>query len=116
MPIIAIKAMWDLDEALSLVRSMQGTVRGFQYHIVLGGGVLNNGYSYKDLDLYCLPFGDAGIPADRDGLRDYLTEQLGAPAPLGYTAPDHAYPPDPTYGEHRYTYTPNGKRIDVFII
>ena len=106
---------WTLDDALRLIRDLQPSIRKFQYHVVLGGGVLNNGYSVKDLDLYFLPFGDAGIPVDLPHLKAYLSIRLGTPAPLGYSAVDHEYPPDATYGEDRYTYILANRRIDVFI-
>ena len=106
---------WILEDALVLIRDIQPSIRGFQYHVVLGGGVLNKGWSGKDLDLYFLPFGDTGVPVDLPGLKDYLSLRLGTPAPLGYSAVDHAYPPDPTYGGDRYTYIQANKRIDVFI-
>lgn len=118
MPIVDLFAgAWTLDGALALVRDIQPSIKPFQYHVLLGGGVLNKGYSEKDLDLYFLPFGDTGTPVDLPRLKDYLSIRLGTPAPLGYTADvDHAYPPDPTYGENRFTYIVANKRIDVFIV
>lgn len=47
-----------LEQALKLIRETQETVKSFGYHICLGGGVLNLGYSYKDLDLYIIPLCD----------------------------------------------------------
>jgi len=106
---------WTIEDALQLIRAIQPKIREFQYHVVLGGGVLNNGFSGKDLDLYFLPFGDTGIPSNLPALLELLSEVLGTPAPLGYTAVDHAYPPDALYGVNRYTYILDNRRIDVFI-
>jgi len=47
---------WTLKEALELIRCIQVTCHSmYNYHICLGGGVLNKGESEKDLDLYFLP-------------------------------------------------------------
>lgn len=46
---------WTLEEALMLIRGLQPETRKFGYHLCLGGGVLNKGFSDKDLDLYFLP-------------------------------------------------------------
>lgn len=117
MPIVSYEVPdWTIEDALLLIRDIQPKIRPLQYHVVLGGGVLNKGWSGKDLDLYFLPFGDTGIPADLPQLKAYLSTRLGTPAPLGYSAVGHAYPPDATYGENRYTYIVSNRRIDVFIV
>jgi acetamidase/formamidase len=48
---------WYLADALVLVRELQARVWPLGYHVALGGGVLNHGYSDKDVDLYVLPLG-----------------------------------------------------------
>lgn len=52
---------WTLTEALALVRDLQPISREYGYHLTLGGGVLNKGYSVKDLDLWWLPLNDASM-------------------------------------------------------
>jgi hypothetical protein len=49
--------MWDIDAGLLLVRTIQQDIRKFGFHVAIGGGVVNNGFSEKDLDLYFLPMG-----------------------------------------------------------
>jgi hypothetical protein len=48
---------WYLADALLTIRQLQALVWPMGYHVALGGGVLNHGYSDKDLDLYVLPLG-----------------------------------------------------------
>ena len=47
--------MWTLEEAQKLINGMQAFAKDYNYHVALGGGVLNKGKSDKDLDLYFLP-------------------------------------------------------------
>jgi len=73
---------WTLDEGLSLVRALQKDSRKFNYHIALGGGVLNKGTSDKDLDLYFMAL-DNGKPTNIDGLIEWLTGMWGSPQDIG---------------------------------
>lgn len=111
--------MWTLDEALALIRKMQPEIRRFNYHVALGGGVLNKGRSDKDLDLYFIPFSEEGPRAN--DLRDYLSEHfgghiynLGGPS-VAEADVLLAYPDEPTWVEGRFTLRPGDRRIDVFI-
>lgn len=47
--------VWYLSDAQTLVRELQEHIWPLGWHVTLGGGVLNHGYSDKDLDLYLLP-------------------------------------------------------------
>lgn len=73
---------WDLNAALELIRILQPKVREFNYHICLGGGVLNKGFSDKDLDLYFMLMESKGAP-EREKLLDYLKSMWGEPTELG---------------------------------
>lgn len=85
---------WKLEEGLNLIRALQGRVREFGYHIALGGGVLNNGTSDKDLDLYFLPLeNDSIAKGNIDGLLDWLAGLWGEPAAIGSSAEDVEPPP-----------------------
>ena len=53
---------WDLLIALDLIRRCQPQVKPLGFHICLAGGVLNKGWSEKDLDLVFLPLTNAGKP------------------------------------------------------
>jgi hypothetical protein len=113
--------MWTLDNGLALVRAIQPKIRQFNYHVAIGGGVVNRGFSTKDLDLYFLPMQDAQSIA----LRAYLVTCFGPEFCLGggpegesYVQPQDvllAYGPDPVWVAGRFTYHFDGKRIDGFI-
>jgi len=111
--------MWALNEALALIRRIQPLVRPFNYHLAIGGGVLNKGYSTKDLDLYCIPFSERG--PDSDGLRAFFVTEFGPEFTLGGpnvdpVDTDKAYEPEPMWVNGRYTYWLDGShRIDIFI-
>lgn len=77
--------MWDIDSGLLVVRMIQQDVRQYGYHVTIGGGVVNNGFSNKDLDLYFLPMGGFN-PNDRrnpNGLIEYLEGLWGSSQSLG---------------------------------
>lgn len=58
--------MWTLEDALDVIKILQPKLREINYHVTLGGGVLNNGSSPNDLDLYFLPLEDeSNHPDDR---------------------------------------------------
>jgi len=124
--------MWTQDEALKLIHELQSRVWSLGYHIALGGGVLNHGTSYNDLDLYFLPFSDRS-KCNENGLDTLLIDRLGAPYPLGHKLDDERLfnndtlaPYEVPEGETpfyrtRATFYPCrnfdevGTRIDVFI-
>lgn len=111
--------MWTLEQGLTLVRHLQPLIRPTSYHVALGGGVLNKGYSDKDLDLYFIPFSEQG--PDPLALREVLKGELGVEWNLGgpNVQPvdvDTAYPPEPTWANGRFTYRDSvDNRVDVFI-
>lgn len=47
--------LWRLDRALSYIRGLQPRAMDTGWCIFLGGGVLNNGFSANDLDLFAYP-------------------------------------------------------------
>jgi hypothetical protein len=51
----AKKTLWTLDTARTLIGKLQPKLHDIGWHVVLGGGVLNDGESANDLDLYVLP-------------------------------------------------------------
>ena len=52
---MTISKTWILEEAIEFVRKIRPAVNAAGYNLLLGGGVLNNGYSDKDLDLVITP-------------------------------------------------------------
>lgn len=69
---------WNLDDGLKLVRALQQECRRYSYHLALGGGVLNNGESKKDIDLYFLPLDNKRFAEPNPtGLIDWLVKLWG---------------------------------------
>jgi hypothetical protein len=69
---------WYLVEGVALIRKLQEKAWACGYHLALGGGVLNKGYSDKDLDIECIP-GDK-IPSGKQDISaflSYLSEKHG---------------------------------------
>jgi hypothetical protein len=100
-------AAWTLDEALDFVRAHQPTFWALNYHVALGGGVLNNGRSYKDLDLIVMAMCNSK-PNNYAGLVELLA-QFGAEQQEG----------DPEYEQMEirqlFKGTVDGKPIDWFV-
>jgi hypothetical protein len=100
--------MWTLDEALVIIRRLQPYLRDLQYHVVLGGGVLNKGESKKDLDLYFLPLDvDTGTAKPEDMVK-LLNATWNFKSEIGYGS-------DMVFQHKKIYETDAGKRIDVFI-
>ena len=102
--------MWGLDEALALVRRLQPMTRRYNYHAVVGGGVINNGSSEKDLDLYFLPL-DNGKREDHVGLLRFLATTFGLGTDLG----GDEYGDSPVY-KSKIKFHYEGRRIDAFVV
>lgn len=134
---------WTLDDGLRLVRALQPETRKFAYHLTLGGGVLNNGRSAKDLDLFFLPMDNGKDKPQPDALLEYLVSLWGKCENLyreyvppafppyelvvgsdGQTIPVHrAHPvaerPTPLVDrvyKHKVKFMRSDGRIDVFIM
>jgi hypothetical protein len=82
--------MWTLEKALIVVRAIQPHTRKYNYHLCLGGGVLNKGESNKDLDLYFLPMGgfDGKQQPDSKGMKEQLEKIWGVSEDI---AKDYGY-------------------------
>lgn len=46
---------WDLASAAVFIRNIQEQAHACGYNLLLGGGVLNNGFSANDLDIVAMP-------------------------------------------------------------
>jgi hypothetical protein len=113
-----MKPYWELEEALGLIRSLQPETRKFNYHLCLGGGVLNKGESKKDLDLYFLPMNNGekvGTPNELvawlDGLWGRGESLLGS---IDYPDVVRSWKEDGYLHKLKYNYC--DLRIDVFVI
>jgi hypothetical protein len=110
---------WTLDDGLQLVRAIQHDTRKYGYHLALGGGVLNNGRSEKDIDLYFLPMdnGERGPKKDPDGLVGWLAKLWGKPTsikPGDYTQEEATVEElrtEPTYSWDLETPPPTGETV-----
>lgn len=108
---------WDFATAQKLVKDIQHGTRDYGYHLAMGGGVLNNLRSEKDLDLYFLPLDNKDYYVSPEGLLEWLKGMWGDYEDIQPEL-DPDYPDD--NGESHYQYkvkffTKLG-RIDVFVI
>lgn len=71
-----------LQDALNIVRELQAVAWPCRFHVTLGGGVLNHGYSDKDIDIYVQPFyaraGEEAIVHDVDELQAKFDTVFGS--------------------------------------
>lgn len=110
------KKVWTSQTAKPVINWAQLAVRAYGYHVCLGGGVLNNGSSEKDLDLYFLPMNNE-TPPDPVGLVGWIEASFGKLEAIGNNYPGKELPYiykgkcDAAFGSF-------GKllRIDVFIM
>lgn len=74
---------WTLDNAVGIVRALQQDTRKFGFHLCLGGGVLNRGWSEKDVDLYFLPLDNPQYTTSYDELIKWLESMWGQATKIG---------------------------------
>lgn len=106
-----------LPEALVLIRQLQAAVWPLHWHVCLGGGVLNHGYSNKDLDLYLLPiYTEAGHDVAK--LLEAVEAVLGPPD-RDYqdikSLPPGVRMPDTCFAESLH-YPNMGASVDLFVV
>lgn len=102
---------WSLPLALVLIKELQPKVKAYNYHLALGGSVLNNGSSDKDLDLYFLPL-DNGEITKEGSLVDFLTQRLGN---FTLIIGGKEYSENNSHYTLKATFVHNNRRIDAFI-
>ena len=101
--------MWTLDEAQKLISKMQDFDLKCDYNLALGGAVLNEGESYKDLDILLIPRSSKREPNWNKFLTKFTTE----PRLIG------TYENSEVSIEGRFIYrfqTDDGKMIDLIFI
>lgn len=108
---------WYLADAQLAIRDLQQLLWPLGYHIALGGGVLNHGYSDKDLDLYVLPtYREPGCDGDNARVLAVLDTYFGSGAQgLGAGSLDGTWPHDCFDTSCKYEDS-KGRRIDVFVV
>lgn len=103
--------LWTLDQALEVIRALQPLARELEYHITLGGGVLNAGTSEKDADLFFLKLN--GFDPEPGKLMELLVGVFG-PLTALRDAPDYHEGALSHYREmFRGAYL--GARVDLFV-
>lgn len=107
MPKLKVYNGWTLDEALTLIRQYQYGFHSLKFHVALGGGVLNNGTSIHDLDLYVLPFDNEKETKSIIPLIKSIFEHRESLLEPHYTS---------NVFRHKDIYEYHGKRIDIFIV
>lgn len=113
--------IWTLPVAQSLVAHLQPKVKNFGYHITLGGGVLNNEKSEKDLDLFFLPLLGEKWVRKPDQLITLLKGQFHSNA-YSLSKSEYSKPELPNIWKAKFFMElPTGNpittlRIDVFIL
>lgn len=104
---------WTLTEALTLIRELQPIIRELDYHITLGGSVLNTGKSEKDLDLFIVPLN--GYESQPQVIMKALWDNLGVSRALR-DSPDYNTEDSGLFHySEAVMFNYCGKRIDVFI-
>lgn len=105
--------MWSMDAALAFIRELQPALHSRLYHVAMGGGVLNKGFSEKDLDLYLFPFDNAVY----EPILPYLEELWGPSTPLSseINREERGYPQDMNFKTKVKFFLMDGRRIDLFI-
>ena len=107
---LAVPTRWTLEDALTVIRPLQAGAKQFHYHLCLGGGVLNKGWSEKDLDLYFMPLNNKHLAA-ADELIKWLSGMWGEPEVIG----GRGYRTEPPY-THLLQFKYGEQRIDVFVL
>lgn len=109
--------MWNLAQALRLIRTAQPEIHELGYHITLGGSILNKGSSKDDLDLFILRKNNTDR-VDSYVVIDQMSKILGRSGEIQTRAmrdsPDYGPDADFHFSE-AYVFELDGKRIDVFV-
>lgn len=113
--------MWNLQEALELIRKLQPKLYSIGFHVCLGGGILNYGKSPNDLDLYIIPLEDESHHPDDKRLvysKDFYTTLLNFLInEFGEPHFNEDYENLRTTFKYKQFYLLNDKeKIDIFII
>src|SRR3990167_445607 len=109
---LVVPTNWTLEDALDMIRALQPQTRQFHFHLCLGGGVMNNGHSEKDLDLYFLPLNYNEGKPDIPGLVKWLETVWGPSENIG--GGDYPETEAPYIRRRKFRY--GEQRIDVFVL
>lgn len=111
---------WTIEQALDLIRLLQGDVRKqFGFHICLGGGVLNRGESRKDLDLYFLSMDNNPVQPQWEKLLKWLNVIWAEGRDMTFSEDGDAHYaiPEGSPYKAKWSFIYGGdQRIDAFIL
>ena len=102
--------MWTLDAALAFIRQHQDHARACDFNLALGGGVLNNGESAKDLDVIALPRCARRQPNLIDLMRPMVSSDQSV------EVIEAGYDDDDMSGRAVYRFYWEGKMIDLIVV
>ena len=92
---------WTLENAIELIRLLQPTAHAHGYHLALAGGILNFGYSDKDVDIVALP--NFNAEQQWDEFQDDAEEILASPlVPLKPSKETYPLPFNVYVGQHKH--------------
>lgn len=112
--VVASKApLWTFELAQPFIAGLQVSAKQLGYHIALGGGVLNNLKSDKDLDLYFLPMQN-GEESDPESLLRVLEEAWSKLQPFSNN--DAYSKMDDGIWTFKGKIICQGRRIDIWIM
>ena len=114
MALVVKPPLWTLEQGVGLVRFLQPLTRRVSYHLAIGGGVINNGSSTKDVDLYFLPLDNLENQPEPDQMKGILDAIYGMGVPIVDTD-KYGDAISASVYKHKLKYTIDGKRADVFI-
>lgn len=90
---------------------LQAIAWPLNFHVAMGGSILNHGYADHDVDFYILPIYRKDQTHDYQQLVAGLVELLGPWKPIGgpYIVPGKAF-------KYQMQLHPEGKRVDIFVV
>lgn len=104
--------VWNRETALLLIAELQPEMWTRGFHVALAGGVLNHGFSRKDLDLVFLPMGGDQAGTNAAALVEYLASRWGTATPIV----DPTYDTQNTVYRYKLKFSERLPRIDAFIL
>lgn len=115
---------WVFKDAQELVAAMRSKTHQYGYEIAMGGSVLTNGKSSKDLDLFFVPKGGDTQPLPIDLLM-WVASKLGPGKTIVPAFTSHpnglieGTPMKPAVKDvflHKMRFDLAGRKIDVFVV
>lgn len=105
---------WTLEEAQKLIAELEPQVRELDYHTLLGGGVLHDGRSENDLDIWFMPLN--GYESNTGAIYDLMVRTFGVGSVRSLRdSPDYDAG-EPWHIKEAWKTMYCGKRIDLFVL